>query len=236
MMEAYLYVAAAMAYGLLGIALSLSYYLSPRLRESAAFHILTVGVFLIASVVATVGTKVEFDRLRAFHFGAQFFIFLGASLCYLPAALYLALYYLEMFLERIMLPASRQETSRRPQTQAEQWDLIQSCLERLTRDPTDSAVRHRLADLYAHLGFAESAAYEYQKTAKWLDRGYAHSLVLYKAARILVESGKGPSRAVIILRRIIRLYPRSCFAAYARRILSHYEAHRGVSLGRDRRA
>jgi hypothetical protein len=236
MMEAYLYVAAAMAYGLLGLALSASYHWSPRLRESAAFHMLTVGVFLIAAVVATVGAKMEFDRLRAYHFGAQFFIFLGASLCYLPAALYLALHYLEVFLERIMLPASRQETSNKPLTQAQQWDLVQSCLERLTRDPTDVTVRHRLADLYAHLGFADSAAYEYQKTAKWLERGYAHSLVLYKAARILVESGKDPSRAIVILRRIIRLYPRSCFAAYARRVLSHYEAHSGLSPGRNRRA
>ena len=49
---------------------------------------------------------------------------------------------------------------------------------------------------------------------------------------MLVERKKATEGAVIILRRIVRLYPKSYFAAYSRRILNHYEAHLEVTDGR----
>jgi tetratricopeptide (TPR) repeat protein len=97
-------------------------------------------------------------------------------------------------------------------------------------------VRERLGDLYLRMGFFDSAVYEYQKAAEWVERGYAHGHLLYKAAWVLVERKKKTEAALILLRRIIRLYPKSYFAAYARRVLNHFEAHAGVSDGRHRDA
>jgi hypothetical protein len=49
--------------------------------------------------------------------------------------------------------------------------------------------------------------------------------LLYKAAYVIVEKKKDTQGAVILLRQIVRLYPKSFFAAYARRVLNHYEAY-----------
>ena len=89
-------------------------------------------------------------------------------------------------------------------------------------------LRLRLAKIYSHLGYYTSSAYEYSKAAEWLPNGYAHSQVLYKAAYILVEKKGDATRAMTILRRIVRLYPKSYFASYARRIINRYEAHEGA--------
>jgi tetratricopeptide (TPR) repeat protein len=229
MEETPLYIVVATIYGLLGAALSASYSLSPRLREAPAYHAITAILMLGASALAVLNADLDFQRLAAFHSGARFFLFFGASLAYVPAVLFLALHYADWLLERILSPGSRKSPPPRfpPDAEAE-WRLVQTYLEGLAAEPSDSGLREKLADLYAHMGFHDSAAYEYQKAAEWLERGYAHSHLLYKAANVLVERKGQTESAVILLRRIVRLYPKSYFAAYARRVLSAYEANLGA--------
>lgn len=225
MEESSLYLFLATVYGLLGAVLSASYALSPRLREAPAYHAVTGFLMLAASGLAVVGADIDFQRLAAFHFGARFFLFFAASLAYVPAAMFLILHYADLLLDRILSPGSRRPPPPSyPPDPQEQWHRVQAYLEGLAADPSDSGLRERLADLYAHMGFHDSAAYEYQKAAEWLERGYAHGHLLYKAACVLVERKRRTESAVILLRRIVRLYPKSYFAAYARRVLGAYEA------------
>ena len=105
------------------------------------------------------------------------------------------------------------------------WERIQNHMEALADDPTNVAAHERLGDIYASMGLHESAVYEYRKAAEWVGRGYAQGHMLYKAAHILVEKKRDIPAALILLRRIVRLYPKSYFASYARRVINHYEAH-----------
>src|SRR5262249_40369313 len=161
----------------------------------------------------------------------KFFLFLGASFCYVPVVVYLLLHYWQLLLDRITSPGSRRRSpehcgsrytsraSKDPEeNQAEKWERIQAQMELLSADPTNVAAHERLGDIYVSMGFHESALYEYKKAADWLGRGYAQSHMLYKAAHILVEKKKDIPAALILLRRIVRLYPKSCFASYARRV------------------
>jgi tetratricopeptide (TPR) repeat protein len=223
-----LYVGVAMAYGLLGLAVSAPYTFCPRLREAPQFHAFTIVLMLLAALIASMGGRFDFRSFATFHLGAQFFLFLGASLCYVPAAVFLVLHYAERGLERALMAASTQEPPRPPSTPEEQWKRVQAHLESLAADPTNPTTRERLADTYVQLGFLDSAVYEYLKAAEWLERGYAHGHLLYKAALVVVERKRDVAGAVILLRRIVRIYPKSYFASYARRILSHYEAHQRV--------
>ncbi len=58
-----------------------------------------------------------------------------------------------------------------------------------------------------------------------METGYAQGNVLYKAGRTLVEKKKDIPSAMAILHRIVRVYPRSFFASYSRRVINHHEAH-----------
>jgi tetratricopeptide (TPR) repeat protein len=225
-----LYVIAAMTYGLLGVAISASYGLCPRLRDQPAFHAFTALLIVLALVLVSAAATLEFSRFAAVHKGTQFFLFLAAGLCYVPATVFLVIHYSETVLERITCPGSRREPGRAPLREKEQWHRIQGLLELLAKEPSDSVAREKLADLYAHMGFVDSAVYEYRKAAEWLERGYAHGHVLYKAARLMVDRKSDIGAAVILLRRIIRLYPKSWFASWARRVLNHHEAHRDSTV------
>lgn len=225
MSEAVLYVLVAGIYGLLGACLSAAYYFAPRLRTEPLFHLLTAIVLLLAGLVAVLVSSIDFESLAAYHKGAQFFLFFGASLLYVPVIVYLLLHYWDLLLERITSPGSSKEPPQGPLTQKEEWQRIQSCLEVLALDPTSASAHERLGDLYSSMGFLDSAVYQYHKAADWLDTGYAQSHVLYKAARIQVERKKDIAAALVVLRRIVRVYPRSFFASYSRRVINHYEAH-----------
>jgi len=226
--EPYLYLLVAMAYGLLGVALCVVYYFSPRLRGEVAFHVLTGLIILLVTLVITLGITLHFpgaSEIAAFQLLGLFLLFMGASLPYVAVAVFLILHYWEILLERITSPGSRQEPPRFPQTQREMWECVRAQLETLAVDPTNVLAHERLGDLYSSMGFLDAAVYQYLKAADWIGHGYARSQVLYKAARIIVEKKKDIPRALCLLRRIVRLYPRGFFAAYARRIINHYEAH-----------
>ena len=227
-MEPPLYLLVAMAYALVGAALGAVYCSAGRLREEPGFHLVTLFVILLAAQVAVLGStnpsqeRIEFEFM---HAGTRFFVFVGASLLYVPTIVFLILHYWELLVDRILHPGSRKAPPRGPRTEREYWEQIQIHLETLTADPTNPLAHERLGDLYANMGFLDSAVFEYRKAAEWCHRGYAQGNLLYKAAHVLVEKKKDVPAALGLLRRIVRLYPKSCFAAYSRRIINRYEAH-----------
>jgi tetratricopeptide (TPR) repeat protein len=232
-MEVCVYLLFAASYGLLGAFLSGVYCLGHRLREEPLFHLLTALVIGLAAGFVLVVGPMATESLTAFHHGAQFILFCGASLCYAPVVVYLTIHYWERLLEKLLSPGSTSEPQARPRTQRESWERVQRCLEALARDPSHPGLHEALGDLYAGMGFHDSAAYQYRKAAEWTERGYAQGTLLYKAARLLVEKRSDVPGALGILRRIVRLYPRSYFAAYARRIINQHEAHAAAERSRQ---
>jgi len=232
MVEAHLYLLVVTAYALLGVGLCVAYYFSARLREEPFFHVFTVSVIFLAGLVAALGVAAT-GEVGAFHRLGQFLIFVAATLSHLPVIVYLVLHYWELLLERITSPGSRAGPPRAPQTAREQWEQVRHHLETLSVEPTNVQAHDRLGDLYTKLGFLDAAVYQYLKAAEWIDRGYAHGHVLYKAARVIVEKRGDIQAALGLLRRIVRIYPRSYFSAYARRIINHHEAHARQDRGKS---
>jgi hypothetical protein len=220
--DTYLWVATSHA--LLGCALSVIYYLSPRAREESVVHLLTALVMVFGTGIALFAARSDLGGFSAYDAGAQFFLFLGACLCHAPVAIFILLHHVEVLLEAMTSPGSRKGPPRAPRGVREEWQRIRGHLETLALDPTDVAAHERLGDIYARMGHFDAAVYQYLKAAEWLERGHLHAQLLYKAARITVERKRDTRGALIVLRRIVRLYPKSCFAGYARRILNHHEA------------
>src|SRR5262245_36573175 len=219
------YLLVAMSYAFLGCALSTIYYLSPRAREEITIHLLTVLVMVSSTGLALFTTHVDSGLNSAFDTGAKFILFLGACLCHAPVAIYILLHYGDALLELMTSPGSRKEPPRQPQGVREEWRRIQGHLEALANDPSDVGAHERLGDIYARMGHFDAAVYQWLKAAEWLERGHTQAQVLYKAARIIVERKRDTRGALILLRRIVRLYPKSCFAGYARRVLNHCSSH-----------
>jgi len=225
MAAAYLYPILAIVYALCGVACSAPYFFCPRLREEPLFHLATAVGTLFSFSIATLGASLDFGSNAAFHFGAQFFLFLGGSLCYVPAMVYLVLHYSERLVENLTAPELDERDGKDNLTSEQAWVRVQACLESLAMDPANPTTHEQLGDLYNRMGFWDSAVYQYRKAAEWLERGYAQAHLLYKAAYVIVEKRQDTRGAVILLRQIVRLYPKSFFAAYSRRVLNHYEAH-----------
>jgi tetratricopeptide (TPR) repeat protein len=197
-----------------------------------------------STLIQPSGLSGSHRSLKAYESGVHFFLFLGASACYVPVVVFLLLHYWQLLLERITSPGSRKKSSGElyasrqgassradpEESERERWERIQKYMETLANDPANAGVRERLGDIYASMGFYESAVYEYRKAADWLGRGYSQGHMLYKAAQLLVEKNRNIPAALLLLRRIIRLYPKSYFASYARRIVNHYEAHAGETI------
>jgi tetratricopeptide (TPR) repeat protein len=216
------YLLVAMSYAFLGCALSTIYYVSPRAREEFVIHLFTMLVMVFATGMALFTARA--DSGNAFDASTRFFLFLGACLCHAPVAIYILLHYGDALLEAMTSPGSRKGPPRPPEGVREEWRRIQGHLEALAVDPSDVGAHERLGDIYGRMGHFDAAVYQYLKAAEWLERGHTQAQILYKAARIIVERKKDTRGALILLRRIVRLYPKSCFAGYARRVLSQYEA------------
>ena len=101
------YLVVAVIYGLFGAALSSAYHVSPRLREEPAFHAFTVILMIVATGLALAGSRIEFTHSPVVHSGARFFLFVAASLAYVPAVLFLVLHYFEHGMERVLSAGSR---------------------------------------------------------------------------------------------------------------------------------
>ncbi len=221
----------AIAYALFGGTLSAFYIHCERLRREPPVHVLTLILTFFATALTALALSSDVYH-SILSGGARFFAFLGAALCYVPCFIFLGVHYSGIILQRILVPGSRAAAPETPRTPKEWWDLLRATLDGLSEEPNNVRLRLRLASIYRRLGYHDSAAYEYSKAAKWIGRGYAHGHVLYKAAYTLAEEKGDLSKAVPILRRIVRLYPKSYFAAYARRVINRYDAHRGRVPGR----
>lgn len=103
--------------------------------------------------------------------------------------------------------------------------ILEDKLQEVQERQTDPVLRGQLIDLYLSLGDADSASYHAYALVEMLPRGHAHGFALYRLAQILAERQKRLDAAQPYLRRIIRLYPRSFFASYARRLVNQYEAY-----------
>ena len=237
---AYLFI--VLGYALFGAVLSGLYIFSDRLRREPALHLATTALAFLASVLTIYTSTAGGEHSVVSEGGEQwiwiseilngaprFFAFLVATLFYVPCFVFLGVHYWELFLDYMYSPDSRgRETPSSPTTTKEWWALLHLTLASLNDQPNNVRLRLRLAKIYTCLGYHTSAAYEYTKAAEWLPKGYAHSQVLYKAAYILVEKKGDLSRALTLLRRIVRLYPKSYFSSYARRVINRYEAHEGA--------
>ena len=233
-MDVPLYVFAAAGYALIGVVLGLSFRFGTRLRENPWAHLgvaaISFGAALPALAVSTAGS----EYFSEYHLGLRGLLFLAAGFCHLPVLIYIALFHWGRLIERLTsgtrLRGGREEGPLNPR---QEWLRARGLLEALARDPLDYRRREALARSYLALGSLEAAIREYAKAVECVEGGYEHARLLYKTIYLLVEQKKDVERALPLLRRLLRLYPRSCFAAYARRVLNHHEAHEAA--GRSRR-
>jgi tetratricopeptide (TPR) repeat protein len=122
------------------------------------------------------------------------------------------------------------ETAEKELTPVEEWKLVEEHLRHLAEKPLNARRREALADSYLRLGVLDSAISEYRKAADSLDSGPEQARLMYRAIYICVERRMSVKNALPLLRRLVRLYPRSYYAAYARRILNRYEAYESAGL------
>ena len=80
-------------------------------------------------------------------------------------------------------------------------------------------------ELHLRLGDYQSALYQGYVLVDLLPAGPTQALLLYRISRVLVERLGNLAGAQPHLRRLIRLYPKTFFASYARRLVNHYEAY-----------
>lgn len=100
----------------------------------------------------------------------------------------------------------------------------------LETNPLDPRLRRELTLLHLGRGEPRSAIYHSYVLVELLPHGPSQALALYRLCQLLVgpSAEKNPRNlhaAQPYLRRLIRLYPRSYFASYARRLVNQYEAH-----------
>ena len=223
------YFVAAVLYGLLGLVVSAVYICCRNLRQEPVVHAVSAVLVGLSTVVAIFAATEELSLsyLPNVHVGTRFFLFVSAGLCYIPVVLFLGLHYFNVLMGGLLDSRGARGQEEREETPKEQIKKVRAYLAILAREPSNTGVRERLGNLYARMGFLDSAVYEYRRTSDGLTRGYAHATTLFKAARILDKKGD-LDKAVPILRRLVRLYPKSYFAAYARRVINRYEAQRAA--------
>lgn len=223
-MEVPVYLLAVFLYALFGATLSAFYLCCERLRREPVLHLVSLFAAFVASVWGA-STTLSRNPESISENGIRFFAFLLGTLFYVPYVVFLGVHYWGIVVDRIMSPGNRSaRTLASPRTSREWWGLLHVTITELKEKPHDVRLRLRLAKTYEQLGYFTSAAHEYARVAEWLPNGYAHSHVLYKAGHLLVEKSDDVDRALPILRRVVRLYPKSYFASYARRVINRYEA------------
>lgn len=216
----------AITYAVFGSSLSAFYVYCERLRSEPAVHLVTLVMTFSATSLTVLALSSD-PYQSILTSGVHFCVFLVAALFYVPCFVFLCIHYMGLLLDRILVPGKRGVRPDGPRTTKEWWDLLRGTLDALSEEPNNVRLRLRLAGIYRRLGYYDSAAFEYSKASEWIGRGYAHGHVLYKAAYTLAEQKKDLAKALPILRRIVRLYPKSYFASYARRVINRYDAHRG---------
>ena len=226
---------AAIVYGLTGCLLAVGFVRSPDGRRSGAVQCAATATSLLGGA-GLIGLSTQLrlgesiasgDPWSSYNWAVQAYQMFAAGLCHLPTLIYVAVQQGGRWLDFLMGSASPPAAapSQRPLTTREEHRLIESCLEQLARKPLDYRARERLAASYRRLGQTDAAIRQYQRAADSVDSGYDHCRLLYKTVWLMVEEAGQTRAALPWLRRLVRLYGKSYFAAYARRVLNHYEAH-----------
>ncbi len=213
-----------------GALLTLLFAASPRLRRNAAtrFAVLAYMVISIAAYLRVLSPDLLTRPAFVWHSVA-------AISGYFPVFVYLLSAAAETVSERILLSLCPERYDLTGQRTRAKWQrlarsagnrhLLRAKREELVLRPTDARLRRELVEIYLSLDDADSALFHAYVLAELLPRGQAHALALYRTAQILVERKRNLAAAQPCLRRIVRLYPRSFFASYARRLVNHYEAY-----------
>ena len=221
------YVIACSVYAAAGFCIASAFLCSRTLRRSTWAQVSSLLLSFVAAMPALAVSAVE--NYPEFHLSFQGLLFLAASLCHAPVWIYIALFHggrlVESFARGRVVRAPGKELS-----SVEEWKLVEECLGDLAKDPLDARKREQLADSYLRLGALDSAISEYRKAADSLDSGPEQARLMYRAIYICVERRMSVKNALPLLRRLVRLYPRSYYAAYARRILNRYEAYESAGL------
>ena len=218
------YVYATAGYALVGVILGIFLWVATGLRESAWVQLVAVAISLGAALPALAVSTVDGVHFQEYHASFQGFLFFAAGMCHLPVFLYVAIHHWGKLVERLTCAKLSEPPGEPLASVREEWQAARRHLEALARSPLDYRRREALARSYLSMGALAAAIREYGKAAESVDSGYDHARLLYKTSHLLVETKKTVDPALPLLRRIVRLYPRSYFAAYARRVISRHEA------------
>ncbi len=221
------YVIACSVYAAAGLCTASVFLCSKTLRSSSWAQ---VGALLLSFASAIPAVAVSaMEYYPEFHLSFQGLLFLAASFCHAPVWIYIALFHGG----RLVTSFSRGPVGSAPEkerSRADEWKFVEECLGALALNPLDACRREQLADSYLRLEALDSAISEYRKAADSLDTGPEQARLMYRAVYICVERRMSVKNALPLLRRMVRLYPRSYYAAYARRILNRYEAYESAGL------
>lgn len=227
--------ACSLAYAALGASMGLLFARSAPLRSDGRVQVLAL-ILTFGCGVATLAYRDALpavpsgDALLAASPPAQGYVFLCAAVCHVPGVVYILLSAWNRLLERLTNPGRRPEPTR-PASEKEEWRRAEELSRALASDPIDPGLRRSLAETYLRLGHVDAALGELRRAAECAERGYEQASLLHKTARLLIDT-KGDTRSALpVLRRLVRQYPRSYFAAYARRVMNQYDAHVGLHPG-----
>ncbi len=225
------YVYGAGGYAVLGLGMALAYRLGPNFRQSSWVHLATVAISALgllpalAVALADEGTLIG-RTFGEYHRSARGLLFLAAGFCHMPVWIYIGVFHAGRWIEHLHTRTADGGPETPKKTRRQEWEAARTHLEALAKNPLDARRREALAESYISLGSIEGAIREYRKAIECVDRGYDQSRLMYKAIRLVVEKQGGTEEALPLIRRLIRLYPKSYFSAYARRVLNQYETHR----------
>jgi tetratricopeptide (TPR) repeat protein len=227
------YVYASSGYALVGIVLGVFLRFGAGLRENRWVQLgavaISFGAALPAMSLGAAASTVEGVHFEEYHASLHGLLFFAAGLCHLPVFLYVALHHWGRLVDRLTSGKRGREPEKRVFSVREEWQAARRHLEALAKDPLDCGRREALACSYLALGALDAGIREYRKAAESVDSGYDHARLLYKSSHLLVETKKTVDAALPLLRRIVRLYPKSYFAAYARRVISRHEAYESAN-------
>lgn len=182
----------------------------------------TLGFFALSSVLALQFIPLEPSR----HLLWGFLPFYSSSMFFVPPIVSMLVQTISNFVDGLTQDGKAgPKTERLFDASKAGWPEIRQLMGQLAKQPENGTIRSRIAEIYLSMAYYESALSEYRRLEEIVPRGYDHAQVLHKIAYIIVEKKNQPQLAVSTLRQIVRLYPKSYFAAYARRWLNHVEAH-----------
>ncbi|MEM7261761.1 MAG: hypothetical protein AAF488_07190 [Planctomycetota bacterium] len=210
-----------------GLILCLLFVQSERLREQRGARLAGslgvvsgVGLYLFALSVLPAG-QLETIAVSSVSLGALFgYAGVGSYLAFRAS-----LDALQTVITRLPVDDSTRGSRLLRPSIAGYQRLLAERQRELAFHPTDVRLRKELFEIHLELGDVEGALFHGYALVELLPHGPSHGLALYRLCQTLVDRANGLEIAQPHLRRIIRLYPRSFFASYARRLVSQYEAY-----------